>query len=64
MKRLLPACLILASFLGVLVPWHAAGDTPAIAGGLNIVEGQVVLPEIAHLFNLPCTALDTALGTK
>jgi len=41
---------------------RAAADTPAIARGLNIVEGHVVLPEIAHLFNLPCTALDTALG--
>ena len=41
---------------------RAAVDNAAIARGLDIVEGQIVLPEIATLFDLPCTELDTALG--
>lgn len=34
---------------------------PLLKAGLNIVEGKVVLPEIAELFGLPCTPVDEVL---
>ncbi len=41
---------------------RAAADNAAIARGLNIVEGHVILPEVATLFNLPCADLEKVLG--
>jgi alanine dehydrogenase len=40
---------------------RAAAQNPAIARGLNIVQGHVVFPEIASLFGLPCAELEKAL---
>jgi len=41
---------------------RAAADDPALARGLNMVDGQVLLPEIATLFDMPCVELGEVLG--
>jgi alanine dehydrogenase len=41
---------------------RAALENPAIARGLNIVEGRVVFREVAQLFGLPYTPLEKVLG--
>jgi alanine dehydrogenase len=40
---------------------RAAKENPAIAAGLNIVQGQVVYGELAEIFRQPLVALDEAL---
>jgi alanine dehydrogenase len=41
---------------------QAALDNPAVARGLNMIDGHVVYNEIATFFGLPYTRLETVLG--
>jgi alanine dehydrogenase len=40
---------------------QAVHDDPALAKGVNVVAGHVVLPEVAEAHDMPCVPLDTAL---
>lgn len=41
---------------------RALRDDPALAQGLNVVDGKVVYPAVADVFGLPCTPLESVLA--